>query len=224
MKISIIGPPGSGKGTFAQYFSRKYCIPVLSTGDLLRSEIEKRTSIGVLFEKYVNSGQLVPDDMIIDYMIGKIKEVDTSRGLILDGYPRTLNQAYSLENVIKLDAVIYVYAPVDIVIERISNRYICPRCGYIYNLKFNPPRNDLVCDYDGTPLVRRRDDDPSIVKRRYELYVELTKPVVEYYRGRELLIEVDNSVSARLSIKILENLLLEKGILKLNPCREDVEL
>lgn len=220
MKAVFIGPPGAGKGTIAEYFSKKYCIPHLSTGDIFRAEINRGTELGRLVKEYIDRGELVPDEIVIDVVKNVLSRMDLSRGFILDGYPRTLKQAVELDNFIKIDVAIYVYVPVEVAVERLSSRYVCPVCNKIYNLKFNPPKNDLICDNDGSKLVRRSDDEPEVIKERYNVYNVQSKPVIDYYRSRGLLIEVDNSISSNLSIKLLEEELINGGILRLKPCVE----
>lgn len=222
MKAVFLGPPGAGKSTLAGYFSRKYCIPYISTGDLFRAEISRNTELGRIAKQYIDKGELVPDDIVIELVKRELKKIDRSRGFILDGYPRTLKQAEALEEIAPIDVAIYVYIPVEIAIDRLATRYICPVCGRIYNLKYYPPKNDLQCDFDGIKLVRRSDDDPDVIRYRYKIYQEQTAPVVEYYRRINKLIEVDNSGSSDETIKLLEKILLERGLLKLEPCSERV--
>jgi len=224
LKAVVIGPPGAGKGTYAHYLSLKYCIPHISIGDVFRSEIRKGTPLGMLIKEYVDKGDLVPDDIVINLVKKRLEQPDTEQGFLLDGYPRTLKQAIALDEFTEIDAAIYVYAPLEVVVERLRNRYVCPVCGRSYNLLFNPPKNDLKCDLDGATLVRRRDDEPEVVIHRYRLYYEVTQPVIDYYRERRKLVEVDNSGSARLGVKILEKILVDSGILRLKPCRESVEI
>lgn len=221
MKAVFIGPPGAGKGTIAEYFSKKYCIPHVSTGDIFRSEISRGTELGILAKEYIDRGELVPDEIVINIVKNFLSRIDLSRGFILDGYPRTVAQAIELDNFVKVDVAVYVYIPVEIAIERLSNRYVCPVCNKVYNLKFNPPKNDLTCDLDGSKLLRRSDDEPEVIKERYTVYNAQSKPVVDYYRNRGLLIEVDNSISSQLSIKLLEEELIKIGVLRLKPCVEN---
>jgi adenylate kinase len=224
VRIVVIGPPGAGKGTYASYFSRKYCIPHISTGDIFRAEVQKGTELGRRIKEYMDRGELVPDDIVIEVVRRRLSQPDTSRGFILDGYPRTLRQAEALDEFARIDAAVYIYAPLEVVIDRLSKRYVCPVCGRVYNLDFNPPKNDLRCDYDGAKLVRRSDDEPEVIKRRYEVYYKQTQPVIDYYREKNLLIEIDNSGSAEIGVRILEKILRERGILKLEPCRPDVSV
>lgn len=223
VKIVLFGPPGAGKGTYAQYFRDKYCIPHISTGDIFREEIAKNTELGRTAKTYIDRGELVPDNIVIEVILNKLKNTDLSRGFILDGYPRTVRQAEALDSFTKIDAAVYVYASIDTIIERLKYRYICPVCGRIYNLKYIPPRNNLKCDYDNQELVRRSDDNPDVIKYRYVLYIKETKPILDYYRRKRLLIEIDNSGSSGENIRLLEKILIEKNILRVKPCREYVE-
>lgn len=219
MKAVIIGPPGAGKGSVAEYFKSKYCIPHLSTGDVFRAEISRETELGRIAKTYIDRGELVPDDIVIEIVKKTLSQMDLSRGVILDGYPRTLKQAEALDSFLEIDVAIYVYIPEEVAIERLSNRYVCPICNKIYNLKFNPPKNDLTCDQDGAKLYRRSDDEPDIVRERYRVYYQQSKAVIDYYRSKRKLVEVDNSQNLEFTIGVLEKILISNGILKLKPCR-----
>ena len=223
MRAVFLGPPGAGKGTYAGYFSRKYCIPHIATGDIFREEIEKGTELGRVIKEYIDRGELVPDDIVIEVVKKRLQQPDTRNGFILDGYPRTLRQAEALDEFMKIDVAVFIYVPVEIAIDRLSARYVCPVCGRIYNLKYLPPKNDLECDHDGAKLVRRSDDNPDVIRHRYKVYYEQSQPVIEYYREKGLLIEVDNSGSSREGITLLEKTLIERGILRLKPCRENLK-
>ncbi|RLG84407.1 MAG: adenylate kinase [Thermoprotei archaeon] len=224
MKIVLLGPPGAGKGTFAKYFSKKYCIPHISTGDIFRNEIRKGTELGRKAKKYIEKGLLVPDEIVIEIVRKRLNEQDTSIGFILDGFPRTINQAKALDEFAVIDAAVYIYVPVEVAVERLSSRYICPRCGRVYNLKFNPPKNDMICDDDGTPLVRRKDDEPEIIRRRYEVYYQTFQPIINYYSSKSILIKIDNTIGSIKAIPILEKILINRGILKISPCNPNVSV
>lgn len=221
LKAIIIGPPGAGKGSIAEFFKSKYCIPHLSTGDMFRAEISKGTELGKLAKTYIDKGDLVPDDIVIEIVKKTLSEIDLSKGLLLDGYPRTIKQAEALDSFLKIDVAIYVYIPEEVAVERLSNRYVCPVCNKVYNLKYNPPRENLKCDNDGAELYRRSDDEPSVVKERYRVYYQQSKAVIDYYRTRKILVEVDNSRGLEFTINLLEKTLINNGVLKLKPCRED---
>ena len=220
MRIVLLGPPGAGKGTYASYFKEKYCIPHISTGDIFREEVAKGTELGRKIKEYLDKGLLVPDDIVIEVVKQRLSQPDCKKGFILDGFPRTLNQAKALDQITKIDAAIHLYVPLEVSIDRLSNRLICPKCNRIYNLKYNPPKNDLRCDYDGERLIRRSDDTPEVIKKRYRIYYETFGPIIQYYREKGILIEFDNTIGSDIGRKKLEEILREKGILKIEPCRE----
>lgn len=220
MRIVLLGPPGAGKGTYASYFKEKYCIPHISTGDIFREEVAKGTELGRKIKEYLDKGLLVPDDIVIEVVKQRLSQPDCKKGFILDGFPRTLNQAKALDQITKIDAAIHLYVPLEVSIDRLSNRLICPKCNRIYNLKYNPPKNDLKCDYDGERLIRRSDDTPEVIKKRYRIYYETFGPIIQYYREKGILIEFDNTIGSDIGRKKLEEILKEKGILKIEPCKE----
>ena len=224
MRIVLLGPPGAGKGTFAKYFSKKYCIPHISTGDIFRAEIEKGSELGKKAKEYIEKGLLVPDEIVIEIVRKRLSEPDTINGFILDGFPRTITQAKALDEFTVIDVAIYIYVPIEVAVERLSSRYICPRCGRIYNLKFNPPKNDMVCDDDGTPLVRRRDDEPEVIRKRYEVYYQTFQPIIDYYSSKNILIKVDNTIGSVKAIPFLEKILIDRNILKIKPCNPNVSV
>lgn len=224
MRIILIGPPGAGKGTYARYFSRKYCIPHISTGDIFRAEVAKGTELGKKIKDILDKGLLVPDDIVIEVVKRRLSQPDTEKGFILDGFPRTIVQANALDEITRIDAAIHIYITMEEAVRRLSNRYICPKCGRVYNLLFNPPKNDLRCDDDGTSLIRRSDDEPDVIRKRYQVYYETFQPIIEYYRKKKLLIEIDNTIGSEKGIPLLEKQLRENGILKLEPCNPNVSI
>ncbi len=224
MRIILIGPPGAGKGTYAKYFSKKYCIPHISTGDIFRAEIANETELGKKIKEYVEKGMLVPDEIVIEVVKKRLSQPDTQKGFILDGFPRTIKQAEALDQFAKIDAAIHIYIDMEEAVRRLSNRYVCPKCGRSYNLLFNPPKNDLTCDDCGTKLIRRKDDEPDIIRKRYKIYYETFQPILEYYKAKNLLIEIDNTQGSDKGIPLLEKILKEKGILKIKPCNPDVSI
>ncbi len=224
MRIILIGPPGAGKGTYARYFSKKYCIPHISTGDIFRAEVARGTELGKKIKDILDKGLLVPDEIVIEVVRRRLSQPDTAKGFILDGFPRTIVQAKALDEMTRIDAAIHIYITMEEAVRRLSNRYICPKCGRVYNLLFNPPKNDLRCDDDGTPLIRRSDDEPEVIRKRYQVYYETFQSIIDYYRERKLLIEIDNTVGSEKGIPLLEKILKEKGILKLEPCNPNVSI
>lgn len=218
MKVVLIGPPGAGKGTYSEYFQRKYCIPHISTGDIFRSEVARGTELGARIKQYLDRGELVPDEIVIEVVKRRLSEPDAKRGFILDGFPRTIAQARALDEFVKIDAAIHIWISEEEAVRRLSSRYVCPVCGRVYNLTYNPPKNDLQCDSDGAKLVRRSDDEPEVIKRRYRVYYETFAPIIEYYKSKRMLIEIDNTIGSDRGIPLLEKMLLDNGVLKLQPC------
>ncbi|MEZ0394741.1 MAG: adenylate kinase [Desulfurococcaceae archaeon] len=218
MRVVLIGPPGAGKGTYASYFKEKYCIPHISTGDIFRAEIERGSELGRLVKQYVDRGELVPDEIVIEVVRRRLSEPDVQRGFMLDGFPRTLRQAEALDSFAKIDAAIHIYIDVEEAVRRLSGRYVCPVCGRVYNLTYNPPKEDLKCDYDGAQLVRRSDDEPDVIRNRYNIYYKTFNPIIDYYKRKRILIEVDNTPGSDKGIPLLEKVLIDRGILRPEPC------
>ena len=196
MRLVLLGPPGAGKGTQAQYLGDRFGIPQISTGDILREHVEEGTSLGIRARSFMDRGEYVPDEVVVDMVMERLAEPDAEKGFILDGFPRTVPQAQALENALAkrerpLSAVLCFAVGDETAIARLTGRYTCPTCKRTYHAAFNPPANDLACDLDGTPLVQRSDDDELTAKRRLALYREQTEPLESFYRDRELLREVD---------------------------------
>ncbi|MBI2129768.1 adenylate kinase [Candidatus Woesearchaeota archaeon] len=191
MKIILLGPPGIGKGTIAKMISSKYGIPQVSTGDLLRMNIAKGTSLGKEAKKYMDAGKLVPDNLVIDMLADRLKKTDCKNGFILDGFPRTIPQAEALDKIAKIDIVIDFEASEKTIIKRLSGRRTCSKCGNIYHLENMPPKKDGICDKCGGKLYLRDDDKPEVIKQRLKTYNELTAPLILYYSGKDLLEEIN---------------------------------
>lgn len=188
MVIIMLGAPGTGKGTVAGILTQKLGIPQVSTGDIFRKHMKEKTELGILAEKYISKGQLVPDDVTIDIIRKRLQEEDVKNGIILDGFPRTVVQAEALDKILeeqgrKVDMVVNLSTPKDEIIERIVNRRICSNqdCRTIYNLMLNPPKVEGICDKCGSELIQRKDDNRETVEARFENYLEVTSPLVEYY-------------------------------------------
>jgi adenylate kinase len=185
--VLLLGAPGVGKGTQAKLLMEEFSIPQISTGDLLRANREQRTPLGLLAEDLMAKGQLVPDDLVNEMVSERLAEPDTEHGYILDGFPRTLNQAEWLDT--KLVAYMLPVVAVSIVVEervlleRITGRRMCPACGTIYNIYTQPPKHDEVCDADGTKLVQRADDTEEVFQERMKAFAQKTSAVIEYYRS-----------------------------------------
>ena len=199
-KIILLGPPGAGKGTQAKRIVAKTGLLHLSTGDILRDEVARGTELGKQAKAYMDRGDLVPDELIIGMIRGRIEDAD---GFILDGFPRTVAQAEALERITPVDVVIDIELERDEVIRRLSSRRVCRNCGRIYNLISNPPKLDGKCDACGGELYQRDDDRPEVIENRYDVYTSSTAPLIEFYRSRGLLVEVDgkadpNAIFARI--------------------------
>lgn len=221
MRIVMIGAPGAGKGVYAQYFRDKYCIPHISTGDIFREEIAKNTELGQKVKYYVERGLLVPDEIVIEVVKKRLEQPDTANGFILDGFPRTINQARALDEIARIDAVIHLLVSEEVAVRRLSGRRVCPVCGRVYNIYYEPkPKYDEQCDYDGAKLVARKDDEPEVVRERYRVFYETFKPVIDYYKQARRLIEVNADKSLSEVLPVLELILVNNGILKIKPCKE----
>lgn len=196
--IVLLGPPGAGKGTQAQVISREMKLAHISSGDLFRENLKNQTELGKLAQGYMNRGELVPDDVTIAMVKDRLSREDCKEGALLDGFPRTPAQAAALSEMLtdmgqSVHKVPYISVPAELLIERLSGRWTCPTCGYVYNEKSNPPKVAGVCDLDGTKLIQRPDDKAETVKNRIHVYMEQTAPLIEYYRQAGLLVEVDGT-------------------------------
>ncbi len=184
MKIIIIGPPGSGKGTYASRLASAYQIPHISTGDMVREEIKSNTETGKEMKRYSDKGRLVPDKFIIKLLSNRLDKQDSRRGFILDGFPRTREQAEAMEKLSTIDLAINLKVPDEVIIARLSNRLICRNCDAIYNKLTLRPKLDNVCDNCGGNLYQRDDDNPEVIRERLQVYRKKTSPLIEYYTER----------------------------------------
>ena len=200
----VLGPPGAGKGTQAEMLERELGLKHLSTGDILREEVRKETELGKRAEKYMKSGELVPDDLIVEMMEKEISKYDN---FVLDGFPRNLKQAEALDKMCRIDKVILLEVPDEVILERLSLRRSCPKCNRVYHLKYNPPKEDEICDYCGAKLYQRDDDKEEVIKKRLEVYRKETEPIAKFYREKGILVKVNGS-------KSIEEIFLDiKGVL-----------
>lgn len=191
MKITIMGPPGGGKGTQAERLSALLNIPHISTGAIIRNAIREKTQLGITAEGYIAQGHLVPDELVIDMVSDRLKEKDCENGYILDGFPRTLPQAYSMdENGIKLDYALNLDVADDVIVSRLSGRRECKVCAAPYHVEFNPPLKNGICDKCGGELITRSDDVPETIRERLGVYHKQTEPLVEFYKEKNLLVNV----------------------------------
>jgi adenylate kinase len=182
----IFGAPGSGKGTYASRLKSRLGVDVISMGDIFREIIKEDTTLGKKVKGYVENGLLVPDDIVIDVLEQRLIEVPKDKGFILDGYPRTIEQAQALEEISKIDVILLQKVPDWIIIERLSSRRICRTCGAVYNIRFLKPRVDGVCDKCGGPLYQRPDDKPEVIEKRSQVYQEQTSPILQYYKNKSV--------------------------------------
>ena len=194
MIIIMLGAPGTGKGTVASILSQELEIPQVSTGDIFRKNIKEKTELGIIADKYISKGNLVPDEITIDIVKNRLNDDDVKNGIILDGFPRTVAQAEALDKILeekgkKVDIVLNLETPEDEIIERIVNRRVCSNqdCKAVYNLILNPPKVEGICDKCGSKLIQRQDDNVETVKLRFENYIKQTSPLVEYYKNNGVL-------------------------------------
>ncbi|NLY19728.1 MAG: adenylate kinase [Tissierellia bacterium] len=198
MRLIIIGPPGAGKGTQAAKIVEKYSIPHISTGDMLRENIKNSTELGIEAQGYMDKGVLVPDHLVIKIVQERITRDDCANGFLLDGFPRTVAQAVSLDAEldklgIKLDNVINIDVDKDLLVNRAISRRVCNKCGATYNIISNPPKEDNICDNDGEPLYQRSDDTEETVSTRIQVYLDQTSPLIDYYKAQGLLSDIDGT-------------------------------
>lgn len=198
MILVLLGPPGSGKGTQAKKIQEDLNLPHISVGDLLRQAVREQTEAGKKAEAFMNQGQLVPDELSISLTKDRIGQADCKSGFILDGFPRNLVQARALEEMfaslkLKLDGVIYINVPLEVVVERLSGRRSCKVCGAVFHIKYSPAQKENVCDKCFSGLYQREDDKPVTIKNRFEVYEKSTKPLIDFYQAKNLLINIDGS-------------------------------
>lgn len=220
MIIIMLGAQGTGKGTVAGIISEKIGIKQLSTGDIFRKNIKEGTELGILAEKYISEGNLVPDEVTINIIKNRLNDPDVANGIILDGFPRTVRQAEELDKIleekgIKVDKVINLVTPEEEIIERIVNRRVCSNqeCKTIFNLVLNPSKQEGICDVCGSPLVQRKDDTEETVRARLNNYLEQTSPLVDYYEKKgNLLTELVSKSVNKMGKEVAEDIvkILEK--------------
>ena len=210
MRLIILGAPGSGKGTTATVLREKYSLAHISTGDIFRSNIKEGTPLGLEAKAYIDRGELVPDSITIGMVEDRLSQSDCASGYILDGFPRTLAQAEALDSMLsakgeKIDAVISVVVDDEVIKDRVSTRRVCEKCGASYNVKYKPTKVEGVCDLCGGTVVQRADDNEETVAARLKTYYNNTKPLVDYYETKGLIVEGDNNKDADTCIKSIED-------------------
>lgn len=209
MRVIFLGPPGAGKGTQAAKIREKYEVAHISTGDILRANVKEGTELGLRAKEFMNAGKLVPDEVIIGMMAQRLQESDCAKGFILDGFPRTVPQAEALDELLAklglvLDATILFNVDDEVVVERLSGRRMCRKCGAIYHATFHPTRTEGVCDACGGEIYQRDDDREEVIRNRLAVYHDQTSPLIDYYRGKGLLKDVDAGGSSDAVLHVLE--------------------
>ena len=193
MKLVIFGPPSAGKGTQAQKLSKQYGIPQVATGDLLRKAVADKTPLGLRIKSYLDQGKLGPDEVIVQLIKERVAKPDCKNGFLLDGFPRTMGQAKELEKMTDIDLVLSIVVDFEALVERAVGRRTCPKCSAVYHIKFNPPMNEGECEKCGSKLIQRDDDKEDTVRNRLKVYQEQTAPLIEYYRKKRKLVDIDGS-------------------------------
>jgi adenylate kinase len=199
MYIVMLGPPGAGKGTQAKRLAQELDLVHVSTGDLFRENLKNKTELGKLAQQYMDKGELVPDDVTIRMVEERLSRPDCEKGAVLDGFPRTTDQAEALDDLLEkfnggVELVPYIKVPDEVLVERLSGRWMSPS-GRVYHEKYNPPTVKWIDDIDGSQLYQREDDKPATVKHRIEVYNEQTAPLIAYYREKDILVEIDGTQS-----------------------------
>lgn len=206
----LLGPPGAGKGTHAKILSERYRIPHISTGDLLRAQIERGTPLGKRAQSFIDSGTLVPDEVVIDMVGERLEQTDARGGFVLDGFPRTVEQAEALDRMLRersapLNLVLQFNTSEKVIVDRLSGRRVCTHCGANYHVRNIPPKREGICDVCVKPLAQRKDDDPNTIRKRLKVYEEQTAPLIAFYKQLKLL----QVVNGDLEIEPLQKELLE---------------
>jgi adenylate kinase len=197
VRLVLVGPPGAGKGTQAQFIAEHVGVPKISTGDIFRANVSQGTPLGLQAKEYMDRGDLVPDEVTIDMVRNRLLEPDALGGFLLDGFPRTVPQAETLDDILretadtKLDVVLELVVDNEEVIRRLSGRRTCRTCNHIWHVDFDPPQVTGICDIDGGELFQRDDDKPATIENRLEVYDEQTAPLIAYYAGRGVLVGID---------------------------------
>ena len=195
MKLILLGAPGAGKGTQATRLAEHYSIPHISTGDIFRANLKAETPLGLKAKEYMDKGLLVPDELTVDLVMDRIAQEDCVNGYILDGFPRTLNQAAALDENVAIDAAVDVEVPDEDIVKRMAGRRVCPSCGEPYHTEWKVPKKEGFCDRCGAELIIRKDDEPETVLKRLTVYHDQTQPLIDHYGKQDKLVAVDGTLS-----------------------------
>jgi adenylate kinase len=200
LNLILLGPPGAGKGTQAERLVEDFDLPYYATGDILRAAVQEESELGQKAKEYMDRGDLVPDEVIIEVVVDRIDRSEAEDGFLLDGFPRNVEQAEALDTELErlgreLTAALLIEAPDEEVIRRLSGRRVCVKSGHLYHVEFDPPKHEGVCDQDGSKLIQREDDHPDTIRHRLEVYREQTSPLAELYEGRGTLRRFDGTRS-----------------------------
>ena len=210
MKLVLLGAPGAGKGTQAEIISEKYNIPTISTGNIIRAALKNGTEMGLKAKAYIDSGRLVPDDVVINIIKERLAQSDCQDGFILDGFPRTIPQAVAIDNMgIAIDAALSLEVADREIVKRMSGRRVCEKCGASYHIEFKKPNVDGICDVCGGALVTRKDDEPDTVIDRLDIYHKQTEPLKKYYSDQGKLIIVEGQQEVEATTKVVLEALSE---------------
>jgi adenylate kinase len=196
LNLILFGPPGAGKGTQAERLRSDFEVPFISTGEMLRANVKDETELGLEAKRYMDAGELVPDELIVAMAAERLQEEDAQDGFILDGFPRTIEQAKALASQLsdlgrRITAALLIDVPDEEVIRRLSGRRVCVKAGHNYHIEFDPPKREGVCDQDGSRLIQRDDDKPEVIENRLRVYHDQTEPLVEFYDEQGLMRRID---------------------------------
>lgn len=186
VKAIIFGAPGAGKGTYSSRLQNQLGVDVIAMGDIFRESVKQNSPLGKKVKSYVEKGALVPDDVVVEVLKERLSRVPKGKGFLLDGFPRTVEQADTLEDITKIDVILQLDVPDDIIIARLSSRRICKKCGEVYNIRFLKPKKEGICDKCGGELYQRADDNEEVIKNRLQVYKNQTEPLIAYYKKKKV--------------------------------------